>query len=139
MRSRVVFPEPEEPSRTRNSPSRIDKSTPSTAVRSPNCFLRFRISRPATALLPSSRPPVYPAAVRMVRRRSRGAGTNSRVTSVDGNATTVKARQDVCATLEIHGRHHRAAEPQPRIFWQGHDGHQGETDTGSAGTVAAGL
>src|SRR2546423_9781765 len=49
MRSRVVFPEPEEPSRTRNSPSRIDRSTPSTAWRSPKCFLRLRISMPATA------------------------------------------------------------------------------------------
>src|SRR2546429_4529946 len=48
IRSRVVFPEPEEPSSTRNSPSRIDRFTPSTAGRSPNCFLRFRISMPAT-------------------------------------------------------------------------------------------
>src|SRR5438094_4984443 len=49
MRRSVVFPEPEEPSRTRNSPSRIDRSTPSTAWRSPKCFLRLRISMPATA------------------------------------------------------------------------------------------
>src|SRR2546430_3207281 len=48
IRSRVVFPEPEEPSSTRNSPSRIERSTPSTACRSPNCFLKFRISMPAT-------------------------------------------------------------------------------------------
>src|SRR5205823_9881823 len=58
MRSRVVFPEPEEPSRTRNSPSRIDRSTPSTAWRSPKCFLRLRISMPATvgALAPGLTP-----------------------------------------------------------------------------------
>src|SRR5205823_3462284 len=31
IRSRVVLPEPEEPSSTRNSPSRIDRLTPSTA------------------------------------------------------------------------------------------------------------
>src|SRR5437867_3331309 len=59
MRSRVVFPEPEEPSKTRNSPSRIDRSTPSTAWRSPKCFRRLRISIPATvgALAPGL-PPV---------------------------------------------------------------------------------
>src|SRR5712691_13483908 len=59
MRSSVVFPEPEEPSRTRNSPSRIDRSTPSTAWRSPKSFRRFRISIPATvgALAPGL-PPV---------------------------------------------------------------------------------
>src|SRR2546426_3072842 len=58
MRSRVVFPEPEEPSRTRNSPSRIDRSTPSTAWRSPKCFLRLRISMLATvgALAPGLTP-----------------------------------------------------------------------------------
>src|SRR5207247_364865 len=59
MRSSVVFPEPEEPSRTRNSPSRIDRSTPSTACRSPKCFLRLRISMPATvAALTPGLPPV---------------------------------------------------------------------------------
>src|SRR6266513_434552 len=55
----VVFPEPEEPRRTRNSPSRIDRSTPSTACRSPKCFLRLRISMPATvAALTQGLPPV---------------------------------------------------------------------------------
>src|SRR3989449_4215886 len=48
IRSSVVLPEPEEPSRTRNSPSRIERSTPSTAWSSAKCFLRFRISTPAT-------------------------------------------------------------------------------------------
>src|SRR5437879_13876133 len=58
MRRSVVFPEPEEPSSTRNSPSRIERSTPSTAWRSPKCFLRFRISTPATvgALAPGLPP-----------------------------------------------------------------------------------
>src|SRR3989475_8365864 len=58
IRSSVVFPEPEDPSRTRNSPSRIERSTPSTAWRSPKCFLRFRISTPATvgALAPGLPP-----------------------------------------------------------------------------------
>src|SRR3989442_11955470 len=59
MRSRVVFPEPEEPSRTRNSPSRIDRSTPSTAWRSPKYLRRLRISMPATvAALTPGLPPV---------------------------------------------------------------------------------
>jgi hypothetical protein len=31
MRSRVVFPEPDGPRRTRNSPSRLSRSTPTTA------------------------------------------------------------------------------------------------------------
>src|SRR2546428_12972685 len=48
IRSCVVLPEPEEPTRTRNSPSRIERSTPSTAWSSAKCFLRFRISTPAT-------------------------------------------------------------------------------------------
>src|SRR3989442_10397305 len=58
IRSSVVFPEPEDPSRTRSSPSRIERSTPSTAWRSPKCFLRFRISTPATvgALAPGLPP-----------------------------------------------------------------------------------
>src|SRR2546422_9475306 len=58
IRSSVVFPEPEEPSRTRNSPSRIERSTPSTAWRSPKCFLKFWISTPATvgALAPGLPP-----------------------------------------------------------------------------------
>src|SRR5438309_8195673 len=58
IRRSVVLPEPEEPSRTRNSPSRIDRSNPSTAWRSPKCFLRFRISTPATvgALAPGLPP-----------------------------------------------------------------------------------
>src|SRR2546426_10642503 len=58
IRSSVVFPEPEGRSRTRNPPSRIERSTPSTAWRSPKCFLRFRISTPATvgALAPGLPP-----------------------------------------------------------------------------------
>src|SRR2546425_10684586 len=58
MRNRVFFTEQEEASRTRNSPSRIDRSTPSTAWRSPKCFLRLRISMPATvgALAPGLTP-----------------------------------------------------------------------------------
>src|SRR2546430_644706 len=48
IRSRVVLPEPEEPSNTRNSPSRIERLTPSTACRSPKCLRRFRMSMPAT-------------------------------------------------------------------------------------------
>src|SRR2546427_5573440 len=58
IRSSVVFPEREEPSSTRNSPSRIERSPPSTAWRSPKCFLRFRISTPATvgALAPGLPP-----------------------------------------------------------------------------------
>src|SRR5439155_15627833 len=75
MRSRVVFPEPEEPSKTRNSPSRIDRSTPSTAWRSPKYFFSLRISTPATAppassrsrVPPSPRPPVPPVPLEPTR------------------------------------------------------------------------
>src|SRR2546428_481108 len=67
IRSSVVFPEPEEPSSTRNSPSRIERSTPSTAWRSPKCFLsraRLRRSslagRPTTGRVVGRRPPGKP-------------------------------------------------------------------------------
>src|SRR5438445_5308214 len=73
MRSRVVFPEPEEPSRTRNSPSRIDRSTPSTAWRSPKYLRRLRISMPATvAALAPGLPPVGRGVrrLRQVHRRA---------------------------------------------------------------------
>src|SRR2546426_4109220 len=71
IRSSVVFPEPEDPSRTRNSPSRIERSTPSTAWRSPKCFLRFRISTPATvgALAPGL--PPLGRGVRLLRQAHR--------------------------------------------------------------------
>src|SRR6266700_5267906 len=69
----VVFPEPEEPSRTRNSPSRIDRSTPSTACRSPKCFLRLRISMPATvAALTPGLPPVGRGVRRLRQVHRRG-------------------------------------------------------------------
>src|SRR5574341_924111 len=44
MRIVVVFPQPDGPSRTKNSPSWIIKSTPSTALTSPKCFFRPRVS-----------------------------------------------------------------------------------------------
>src|SRR5258707_6382409 len=49
MRSSVVLPQPEGPSRTSNSPSRMDRSTPSTASWSPPLkrLCSCRISTPA--------------------------------------------------------------------------------------------
>ena len=45
MRSKVVLPQPEGPSRTRNSPSVLARSIPSTAgVPSPNRLVRRRAS-----------------------------------------------------------------------------------------------
>src|SRR5216684_8305544 len=49
IRSRVVLPQPLGPSRTRNSPSVVARSTPSTAVESPNRFTIFRVSTIATS------------------------------------------------------------------------------------------
>src|SRR5881628_707158 len=47
IRSNVVLPHPDGPSNTRNSPSRIERSTSSTAWSCPNRLLRCRISTPA--------------------------------------------------------------------------------------------
>src|SRR5438876_11538827 len=50
MRRRVVLPQPEGPSSTRNSPSVVAKSTPSTAWTSPSkCLASDRTSTVATA------------------------------------------------------------------------------------------
>src|SRR6266581_3718728 len=48
IRSRVVLPHPDGPSSTKNSPARMDRSTPSTAWKSPNRLLRLRSSTPTT-------------------------------------------------------------------------------------------
>src|SRR5262249_34778500 len=50
IRSRVVFPQPLGPSKTRNSPSLVARSTPSTAVVSANRFWMLRVSTIAIAL-----------------------------------------------------------------------------------------
>src|SRR5215813_6644383 len=44
IRSKVVFPQPLGPSRTRYSPSLVARSTPSTAIESPKRFLTSRVS-----------------------------------------------------------------------------------------------
>src|SRR2546427_1642813 len=72
IRSSVVFPEPEEPSRTRNSPSPIERSTPSTAWRSPKCFLRFWISTPATVGALARGLPPLGGGIRLLRQVHRG-------------------------------------------------------------------
>src|SRR6266851_7300341 len=54
IRSRVVFPHPLGPSRTRNSPSLVARSTPSTANDSPKRFLMFRVSTIAIGVPPQS-------------------------------------------------------------------------------------
>jgi hypothetical protein len=50
MRSSVLLPQPEGPSSTRNSPSRVSRLTPFTATMSPNVFLMPRVSTVAIAL-----------------------------------------------------------------------------------------
>src|ERR1700727_1884640 len=49
IRKRVVFPEPEGPRKTRNSPSRVSRSTSLTAPNSPclNTLVSFRVSTTA--------------------------------------------------------------------------------------------
>src|SRR2546423_7553209 len=66
MRSNVVLPHPEGPSSTRNSLSRSERSTSSTAWSCPNRLLRCRISTPAidcgrspVAVLWSRRDPLH--------------------------------------------------------------------------------
>src|SRR5260370_15085052 len=54
IRSSVVFPHPLGPSRTRNSPSLVARSTPSTANDSPKRFLMFRVSTIAIGVPPQS-------------------------------------------------------------------------------------
>src|SRR5450631_2180210 len=51
MRRRVVFPEPEGPRKTRNSPSSVTRLTSLTAPSSPslNTLVRFRVSTTAIA------------------------------------------------------------------------------------------
>src|SRR3990172_755980 len=59
MRSKVVLPQPEGPKRTRNSPSLVDRSTPSTAQTSPKHF--FRPWTSTVAIKPSALfQPVFP-------------------------------------------------------------------------------
>src|SRR6267378_4762669 len=103
MRSSVVFPEPEEPSSTRNSPSRIERSTPSTAGRSPNCFLKFRISMPATV---GALAPRLPAVRRRVGRlgEAHGWGINDAVRGLGH----LERPQHVC------WRGRRGCPPPPR-------------------------
>src|SRR3990170_6817632 len=60
IRSKVVFPHPDGPRRTRNSPSLVDRSTPSTARTSPNCLLTLLASTVATGAL--DQPLVLPLA-----------------------------------------------------------------------------
>ena len=54
MRSRVVLPHPDGPSSTRNSPSRVARSTPSTARTSPNAFVMRFVSTVANYTRPFS-------------------------------------------------------------------------------------
>ena len=55
IRSSVVFPQPDGPRKTRNSPSFTERSTPSTAFTSPKCFLTFLVS---TVAIEDQTPPV---------------------------------------------------------------------------------
>src|SRR5690606_28813761 len=56
MRSAVVFPQPDGPSSTMNSPSRISRSSASTATTSSNRFVTPSKVRLATSSLPGSAP-----------------------------------------------------------------------------------
>src|SRR2546422_129064 len=130
MRSRVVFPEPEEPSRTRNSPSRIDRSTPSTAWRSPKCFLRLRISMPATvgALAPGLAP--VGRGVRRLREVHRRAGNDAiRGLGVGGDRALEQVPLDRQAD-RIGGRVALAPPPSPLRSVEG--GEELATDDGRA-------
>src|SRR5258708_34433257 len=77
IRKSVVFPEPEGPRKTRNSPSRVSRLTLLTAPRSPclKTLVRFRVS--TTAIEPpycfhrSLFPPGKNALVLLLRSRSR--------------------------------------------------------------------
>src|SRR3989338_8517682 len=59
IRSRVVFPHPEDPRRTRNSPSLVDRSTPFPACTLPKLFRIFLVSTVAIACLFPSRGPKH--------------------------------------------------------------------------------
>src|SRR2546421_5824812 len=52
IRSSVVLPQPDGPRRTRNSPSWVARSTPSTARTSPKCLLTARVSTVARSNQP---------------------------------------------------------------------------------------
>src|SRR3990172_5535026 len=82
IRSKVVFPHPDGPRRTRNSPSLVDRFTPSTARTSPNRLLTPLASTIATdaldqpLLLPLAEDPLA-GGVRFLERllrRRRAAG-----------------------------------------------------------------
>src|SRR5512144_54782 len=68
MRRRVVFPEPDGPRKTRNSPSSVARLTSLTAPSSPalKTFVRFRVS--ATAIAPALLPSGEDALVLGFRR-----------------------------------------------------------------------
>src|SRR5215217_323571 len=55
MRSRVLLPQPEGPTKTMNSRSAIARSTPCTTSTSPNDFFTLRRLRPATSSFPLGR------------------------------------------------------------------------------------
>ena len=55
MRSRVLLPQPEGPTKTTNSRSAISRSTPCTTSTSPNDFFTLRRLRPATSSFPLGR------------------------------------------------------------------------------------
>src|ERR1043166_1360628 len=72
IRSRVVFPEPEGPRRTRNSPSRLCKSTLLTAPTFPRLKILVRFLVSTTAIAPPSLPLREDAPHFLVRRLHRG-------------------------------------------------------------------
>ena len=55
MRSKVLLPQPEGPTKTTNSRSAISRSTPCTTSTSPNDFFTLRRLRPATSSFPLGR------------------------------------------------------------------------------------
>src|SRR6202162_4082996 len=73
IRRRVVFPEPEGPRKTRNSPSSVTRLTSLTAPSSPSLkiFVRFRVSTIAIEP-PGLFPPGENALVLVFRRLRRG-------------------------------------------------------------------
>src|SRR6185312_3928448 len=71
MRSKVVLPQPEGPTSTRNSPSRTDRSMPSTALPESKCLVSACVSTVAIVPLPPSRQSRRARALRRARLRPR--------------------------------------------------------------------
>src|SRR3970040_2427441 len=115
MRNRVVLPQPEGPSRTRNSPSRTCRSMPSTAVTSPN---RLVIPLVGTVAMTASTPlrlrvgwvrhPDRPRAGRRAGRSLPGAG-RAQSTIAGGESERARRNSGPAGLRQPTGRWESAA------------------------------